>query len=352
MNALRLVAGSRALAHLREHGLRQQDFDVMVGASGGPKWFALYGLDQYLMGEFFKQRTTPLHLLGSSAGAWRFSCFAQKDPIAASKRFAEAYHSITFAADANIHHITDGSRSILDAAIPTPQHAQEIIDNPIFKLNLIVARARRLTSSRNRLLLAASLGVTATANAVHRKALGAFFERVLFHSANERPPFYDVNDLPTHRVALTQDNLRDAIMASGSIPMALHGVEDIDGAGPGLYYDGGVTDYHFDIPFGNDGLVLYPHFYPTITPGWFDKAIKWRKANSKNYENVLILCPSDEWVKSLPFGKIPDRKDFANMDDTTRIKYWRTTLDRSAELADELRELASGQRDITSYLPN
>jgi hypothetical protein len=131
-------------------------------------------------------------------------------------------------------------------------------------------------------------------------------------------------------------------MASGSIPLALNGVANIHGAGPGMYYDGGVTDYHFDIPFSAKGLVLYPHFYSTITPGWFDKALKWRRGSPANFDNVIILCPSPEWVASLPFGKIPDRKDFVQLDDKTRIQYWAETMKRSSELADELHELVHG----------
>lgn len=341
MTALRLIAGPAAARQLREHGLRQQDISVMVGASGGPKWFSLYGLDQYLFGEFFRDRSTPLHLIGSSSGAWRFACFAQKNPVVASQRFAEAYKDITFPAKASVEQITTASRNILEAAIPGSQAAQEIIDNPIIKLNLIVARARRITASRNRTLQGMSLGLTAAANALHRNTLGAFFERVLFHSASEKPPFYDINDLPTHRVPLTQENIQSAVMASGSIPLALNGVRDIPGAGQGLYYDGGVTDYHFDIPFSKNGLVLYPHFYPHITPGWFDKALKWRKANPKHYDNVLILCPSKQWVEQLPFKKIPDRKDFSRMDRQTRLHYWSETMKRSFALAEELQQLTN-----------
>ena len=73
-STLRVLAGATAFEHLQQHGLRQQDIHLVLGASGGPKWFCLFGLDQYLFGEFFKDRSTPLSLVGSSAGAWRFAC--------------------------------------------------------------------------------------------------------------------------------------------------------------------------------------------------------------------------------------------------------------------------------------
>lgn len=335
--ALRVLAGPTALAHIKQHGLQQDDFNVMVGASGGPKWFCLFGLDQYLFADFFAGRNKPLHILGSSAGAWRFACFAQADPVAASQRFCQAYSHITYPKAADTRLITQISAAIIDEVFPTEQHVQQVLDNPIVKLNLVVAKARRLSAARSKFLQAGGLTLAAGANLVNRKHLQHFFQRVLFHVAGEPSPFHYAGVLPTQHVALSLDNLRQAVMASGTIPMVLNAVENIAGAGPGLYYDGGVTDYHFDLPFSDNGLVLYPHFYPRLTPGWFDKALKWRKVNSAHLHNVVLLCPTDSWVKSLPFGKIPDRNDF-KLPDHIRIAYWQQVIARSHELATALKQ--------------
>lgn len=331
--ALRVLAGPTAYHHIKHHGLQQADFNVMVGASGGPKWFCLFGLDQYLFGEFFAGRNTPLHILGSSAGAWRFACFAQADPVAASQRFCKAYSHITYPKHADTNLITDISSRIIDDVFPTEQHLQQVIDNPIIKLNLVVAKARRLSSARTKILQASSLTLAAGANLLNRKHLHYFFQRVLFHAPGELAPFHHAGILPTQHTELSCANLRQAVLASGSIPLILNPVENIVGAGSGRYYDGGVTDYHFDLPFTDNGLVLYPHFYPSLTPGWFDKALNWRKANPAYLHNVVLLCPSDSWVKSLPFNKIPDRKDFKLPDDI-RIPYWQEVIARSHELAE------------------
>ena len=309
----------------------------MVGASGGPKWFSLFGLDQYLFGEFFQQRTSPLHILGSSAGAWRFACFAQQDPVAASKRFCKAYSTICYPKDADAQLISDISASIIDDVFPSDMHIQQVLDNPLIKLSLVVAKARQVSSARNRLLQAGSLTLAAGANLISRKNLRHFYQRVLFHVDGTPSPFHYAGMLPTQHVLLSKDNLRQAVLASGSIPMVLNPVENIAGAGRGLYYDGGVTDYHFDLPFSDSGLVLYPHFYPSLTPGWFDKALKWRRANPAHLHNVVLLCPSDSWVKSLPFGKIPDRTDF-KLPDAVRLDYWQEVIERSHELADAFKQ--------------
>lgn len=329
---IRVQAGPTAFSHLSQHGLNADDIDVMVGASGGPKWFCLFGLDQYLSGEFFANRQKPLHLLGSSAGAWRFACFAQQDPVAASQRFCQAYATITYPAGSNTDQVTDISARIIDDVFPDIEHLQQVIDNPVFKLNLVVARAKKLTQARHKALQAGGLALAATANLFSRRYLHHFFQRVLFHTPGTEAPFHHAGVLPTQHVALSTNNLRQAVLASGSIPLVLHPVVDIPLAGQGLYYDGGITDYHFDLPFSPQGLVLYPHFYPRITPGWFDKSLKWRRPARENLHNVILVCPSEQWIASLPYKKIPDRNDF-KLTDKQRINYWQTVIERSEELA-------------------
>jgi pimeloyl-ACP methyl ester carboxylesterase len=55
-----------------------------------------------------------------------------------------------------------------------------------------------------------------------------------------------------HR-ALTRENLRAALRASGSIPLLMDGVR-VPGA-PGLHWDGGVLDYHLDLDFAGARTV-------------------------------------------------------------------------------------------------
>lgn len=329
---LRVLAGATAWRKIQQSGLKADDIEVMVGASGGPKWFCLYGLDQYLLGQFFAGRSKPLHLLGSSAGAWRFSCYAQQDAVAASARFAKAYSEICYPAGADVSLVTRISHTVIDQVLPTAQHCAEVLTNPVMKLHLIVDRARGLTKVSNSLLQGAALGLTATANLLHRSLLQYFYQRVHFYAPGACAPFMHSAELPTEHVALTSDNLRAAILASGSIPMVLEPIENICDAKPGRYFDGGITDYHFNQRFSEDGLVLYPHFYPNLTPGWFDKALPWRRVKPELLHNVIIVCPSDSWVRSLPYGKIPDRKDF-KLPDAQRIAYWQEVLQRSHELA-------------------
>ena len=150
-----------------------------------------------------------------------------------------------------------------------------------------------------------------------------------------------MNDFPISRIELTVENFKKALLASGSIPYVMQGVKNIPGAPPGIYRDGGIIDYHPDIPFVNDdSIVLYPHYTDFIKPGWFDKKLSWRKPNPKNMENVLLVSPSKEFLAKLPYQKIPDRNDFYTFTNRgkERIDYWNKCVDASKQMAEEFLE--------------
>ena len=101
-----------------------------------------------------------------------------------------------------------------------------------------------------------------------------------------------------------------------------------------------MLDYNFDIPFlKQDGIVLYPHFTDRLIPGWFDKTLKWRSPNRHHLDNVLLICPSDEFVAKLRYRKIPDRTDFKNLDDKERISFWQSVITETLRMGDEFSEL-------------
>jgi len=333
-STLRVLAGATAYGHLQQHGLRQQDISLVLGASGGPKWFCLYGLDQYLFGEFFKDRTTPLSLVGSSAGAWRFACVTQQDPVAATERFARAYSNLCFPAQASIDQITSTSASVLDQVFPSEQHILQVLNNPVLQLNFIAAREVKIRKSERKSVQLRRLLLAAGANLLKPALLQKFYKRVVMQ--NHCDPGV-LQQVPHEAYPLTVDNFKASLLASGSIPMVMHPVKDPAGLPKGLYMDGGLLDYHLSLPYQQQGLILYPHFYPYLIPGWFDKSLPWRRAKSAQMDKMILLCPAESWVKSLPYSKIPDRKDFDKLTDEQRLAYWATVLARSKELADDLK---------------
>ncbi|MGQ0648280.1 MAG: patatin-like phospholipase family protein [Gemmatimonadaceae bacterium] len=339
-SSLTLRAGPDALRLIRARGLRADDVDIVPGASGGAKWLTLGGLDRFLFGDFLQQpRARPLHLIGSSIGSWRLACLGQQNPVAALARGHRGYiYDQEYSRRPTTTEITAASARILDDLLGETGVA-EILAHPTMRLHVLTAEGRGFAASENRLALTASLALAAASNVFQRRALSAQFRRTVFHSSGAGTPFSHLSDLPTRHIDLTSANLRDVLLASGSIPLLLDGVR-IGGAGNGMFWDGGVLDYHLDIDFGaGDGLVLYPHFYDHIVPGWFDKSLPWRRAGAANFRRVLLVAPSAEFVQALPGGKIPDRKDFYRLPHAERIKRWQATLDEGARLGDELREL-------------
>ncbi len=336
---LTFKAGAGALESVRKHGFDISSVGTFAGASGGAKWLVLSQLDRAILTSVVPRLEGPVHLIGSSIGSWRFACYGQDDPVAAIERFERAYLEQSYSDDPDIHEITAKSREILQTVLGDTG-VVEILGNSLFRTHIMAVRSRHIMASENRAVLGFGLIGAALLNAVSRSTLGWSFERALFYDAREVPPFFDVSGFPLQCVALSADNLEDAIVATGSIPLVLSGVRDIAGAKPGVYRDGGVIDYHLDLPHSaQERLTLFPHFYGRIVPGWFDKNLKWRRPRAGNVDRTILISPSDEFVSQLPNGKIPDRSDFVNYEPAERVRIWKQCVSACAAMADEFLEV-------------
>lgn len=324
--------------------MRRNGFDIgsvgtIAGASGGAKWLVLSQLDRAILGNLVPRMSGPVHLIGSSIGSWRFACYAQKNPLAALERFEHAYLEQRYSERPGIGEITQKSREIL-SVILGGAGINEILSSPLFRTHIMTVRSRHVLGSENRGLLATGLASAALLNTVSRRTLGWFFERALFYDQRDEPPFFHVSGFPLQRIPISTENLFDAVIATGSIPLVLSGVRNIAGASPGVYRDGGVIDYHLDLPHSADEkLTLFPHFYDHIVPGWFDKRLKWRKPDPGNVDRTILVSPSAEFVAKLPHAKIPDRRDFLAFSPRARETAWRACVAACAELADEFNEV-------------
>jgi hypothetical protein len=332
------LAGSRALRSIRDQGLAPDHVKVVAGAAGGPKWLILGHLDRLLFGSWFRERRQPLYLLGSSIGSWRFAANSCADPIAAIDRMEAAYIHQAYAREPTPREISEKSLAIIDHTLGAVGPG-DVLGHPVNRLSLVAVRSRHILACEQRLPLALGLAAAITASTLDRRLLLLFFRQTLFSDPRTRPPFYEHNRwLPDHS-ALTPENLKHALLASGSIPYLMHGVCDIPGTPPGVYRDGGAVDYHLDVPFGLNGkhIALFPHFSDRIIPGWFDKHLPWRRPSARNLADVLLVAPSARFVSRLPDGKITDRKDFYRYagDDRARFTCWQQVADAGKILADD-----------------
>ena len=346
-NSFVIKAGPRALALIHNEGLRPERVRVLAGAAGGPKWLVLYHLDRLLFAHFFKDRRNPLHFIGSSIGAWRFAALSQKDPLKALDRFREAYIRQTYTTAPTAAEVTAESRKVMEGYI-AEEAIPEILNHPWCRMNMVAVRCRHLVALENRLGMAMGLGGAVVSNLIARRHLALFFERILFHDPRDIPPLADRDTIPFIHAALDTDNFQDALLASGSIPLVMSGVSDIAGARPGVYRDGGMIDYHMDLPYrlSDEEIVLMPHYSDRIVPGWLDKKLTWRKPAADHMANVVMVAPTKEFVQQLPNAKIPDRTDFKTyfQKDRKRFDAWDRVVEMCRPPAEAFMDLVASGR--------
>jgi hypothetical protein len=228
--SLTFKAGSGALESVRKHGFDTATVGTIAGASGGAKWLVLSQLDRAILTSVVPKLDGPVHLIGSSIGSWRFACYAQDDPIAAIDRFEKAYLEQSYSEDPDIHEITAKSREIIGIVLGQTG-ISEILNNPLFRTHVMAVRSRHIMRSENRAVLAFGLLTMALLNAANRSTLGWSFERALFYDQRDMPPFFDATGFPLQRVILTEENLEDAIVATGSIPLVLSDLSQVTSIG-------------------------------------------------------------------------------------------------------------------------
>ena len=381
MKALRIYAGPTARQHLEKNGLQPHDIGVVPGAAGGPKGLILGALDRFIFGDLLGQSTQPVHLVGASIGAWRMATACLNAPVTAFHRLEHDYIHQHYALQPGQKRPTADFVSEQFGKSLTDFYGgrlAEVLDHPRYKLHIVTSRGRHLLGREHK--VATPLGYLGAflTNSLHRKAMGAWLDRVVFSSQNARSPFA-TTDYRTRQVALSAANFQPALQASCSIPFVLRSVHNIPGAPPGAYWDGGITDYHLHLNYASDliahgpretcpegqidsklrtdqqpaaGLVLYPHFQKAVVPGWLDKGLKWRHKATHFLDNMVLLAPDPAWVKTLPNGKLPDRNDFTHYgaDLQGRVKAWSQAAAQAGQLADEFADWL-GQPDMASVKP-
>ena len=346
MMDLQILAGKKALAEIKEHGLRPERINLMVGASGGPKWLMLSRLDQYLSEHFLPQIKHPISLLGSSIGSWRMACYAQEDPLTCFKEFEHIYTNQRYSSKLSAEEISVYVNKIL-AQLFTPKRTQYIVNNPLRKLHIVAVRNRKLLNGRSKVAQGFGLLTASAGNLFSRSAVEAMYPRVVISPDKSTTPFH----INPESIELNTNNLSQSLTASGAIPMIMEPTK-VTGGKDRWHWDGGLVDYHFSGPFNaNGGLVLYPHFFPKITPGWLDKAIPWRKAKAEDYDNVVMLAPSESFIAKLPYGKIPDRKDFSDLSNEDREAYWNTVLAETDKLVKDLHHALKKDGGRSAVMP-
>ena len=334
--------GREAAHRIDRDGWAPELFSLLLGASGGPKWFVLAQLDRFLFGDYLQRSTESLSALGSSIGSWRHTCLAMPDPVAAIDAMEDGYLHQRYACKPTAIEVSEVSRAILRKVVGDIG-GEHLVNHPRIRTHIITARGRGPSASASPPVLGVGMGAAALSNTVSRRWLGLHFQRVVFHSGQAPEPGLSLADFDTRYCPLRAETLVSTLHASGAIPFVLAGERDIPGAPTGHYWDGGIIDYHFDLrQYAGEGLMLYPHFSPRVIPGWFDKFLPHRRGRVDSTARLVLLCPTADFTADLPFGKIPDRNDFTRLGEEERIRYWETCVARCQALAEEFASLVEG----------
>lgn len=347
MSRLRIKAGKKAYEIIKDGGFNFDAVSAYFGAAVGPRWLIATGFDLTLLSQGLLGRKRAVHLVGSSAGAWRFAAWLQPEAVDAYRKFMGAYITVGFSRKDTPQTILDKFADIMntyieDDALPFA------LANKRYRLSVITARARGLVASAKIPLQKSALAVCYVLNYFSRNNLYAFADRVVFYNGSKPPPFCLEPHFRGTYVRINEANFKYAVMASGAIPLVVAGVRNIFGAPQGVYRDGGLIDYHLSHQFAakDNELVLFFHHQERIIPGWLDKNIRRRIPDDQTLNNVVMVFPSQSFVDKLPGGKVPDRDDFLTYIDQgeQRIENWNKAVDLSGPLGDDFLELIASGR--------
>ncbi|MBT9582538.1 patatin-like phospholipase family protein [bacterium] len=329
-NPWMVQAGPSAYQQLRERGWQWDDFQVVLGASGGPRWLVLSAVDR-LLARLLGQRPGPIHLLGSSSGAYRFSAYIQDNPEQALAALEETYIDADWSPARPLGQIRQSAIGIVRSFLQ-----RRPLQHPTFRLHISTSLCRGWLAREHRLPQTLGLLAACVLAAVDRKHLKYLVQRVLFSDPRHPLPSH-LEDMASLRAPLTESNHFEAILASGAIPLLIPGENYVAHAPPGCLRDGGLVDYHFDsMHFHNDGLILYPHFAHSLLPGWLERFGPRRPVPPAVLDRMVLLSPSPEFIATLPGGKIPDRSDASQLGQRERRRLWREAAQRGQQLAEAL----------------
>jgi len=356
MDQICIRAGKNVYELIQDGGFTFDMVTTYVGAASGPRWLVASGFDLSLLENKVLGNNLPVVLAGSSAGALRLAAWIQPEPEKSYQGLIDAYISMNITRDDTPAEILQSLKDLIDSYIDDDGIPFALV-NKNYRLAIITARAKRFASSDVRWLQGLAIGMGFLCSAVNRRLIHKFFQRVVFHNSPIPPPFCLDSDFRGQAVALNKVNFKYALLASTAIPLAVAGVRDIYGAPNGTYRDGGFTDYQLNQRYsGGKGaaVTLMFNHQERIIPAWLDKGLTFRRPPERYLEDLLMVYPSDDFIRKLPYRQIPDRKDFKRYvnNPLARIRNWRQAVTTSKHLGEDFLEcVESGKlRDIVKRI--
>ena len=148
MSRIRIKAGSKIYPIIKDGGFNFDSVSTYFGPAVGPRWLIASGFDLTLLKGGFLGCSNAVHLIGSSAGAFRFAAWLQPEAIESYNKLLDAYINVRYTKSDTpataLEKITGIINEYLeDDALPFA------LANKKYRLVIITARARGLVAFKN-----------------------------------------------------------------------------------------------------------------------------------------------------------------------------------------------------------
>ena len=188
MNEICVRAGENVHKTIQAGEFNFNRITTYVGTASGPRWLVATGFDLSLLKSGVLGNAHPVVLAGASAGALRFAGWVQPESEKSYLRLIDAYISMHFTRKDKPHEVLQSLRDVIDRYIDDDA-IPFALANRKYRLAIMTTRSKHLTASDLRWLQMLALGAGFVCNAVNRRLIHMFFQRVVFHNSPIPPRF-------------------------------------------------------------------------------------------------------------------------------------------------------------------
>ena len=160
----------------------------VISAAAGPRWLAASGFDLALIKHGVLGRSRPVSLIGASAGAWRFAAWVQPEPEKSYRTLMEKYITTIYTRADTAATVLKSLHTIIDSYLEDDA-LPFAMANKQYRLAVLTVRSKHLVASELKVIQALGLGLFFLFNALNRRAMHRFFERVVFYQGAKPPSF-------------------------------------------------------------------------------------------------------------------------------------------------------------------
>jgi hypothetical protein len=290
-------------------------FDCFFLPAAGPRAFVSSGFEASLASSYLSNNIkSEKWLIGGSTGGLRALAFVNslllKQDLACKIKdhYCEMYYKHGFTSD-KLHAMM---LEMFDSVCPNDV-LKEALEHDTFKVAILVSELRYPFSLLPVILLRPFLAIVVLLHLVLPSLIETlFFKRLCFYSGHSPPSFLGLED-SVEFCKLTINNCQQVLHATTSMPLISKTCTFIKGKGPGVYFDGGITDYYLNMKINGANGLLLGDLHPTspIYRSALDLFVPWRRHLPDEYfEHVSVIRPTENFLKSLEPRSLPSVRDW------------------------------------------